>query len=89
MFVAPLPVGSLMRALYLVEGTIGLMPCFPPPLPVTAIFAVIPSMVVLVIAVVVPPLIPLSGVLLSVVISRIGVGGLDPNRGYQCRTHEK
>jgi hypothetical protein len=89
MFVAPLPVGSLVGALYLVEGTISLMP-FRPPLPVTAVFAVIPLMVVPVITVVVPPLvlfIPLSGVFTSIV-SRIVVGP-DPHRGNKCRTQEK
>jgi hypothetical protein len=89
MFVAPLPVCSLLRTLYLVEGTISRMP-FRPPLPVTGVFAGIPSMVVPVIAVVVPPLvsfIPLSGVLTSVV-SRIVVGP-DPHRGNKCRTQEK
>jgi hypothetical protein len=90
MLVAPLPVRSLMLALYLVEGSISLMPCFCPPLPVTTLFAVIPLMVVLVIAVMITPLvlfIPFSGVLFAVVVWI--VVGSDPNRGNQCPTHEK
>jgi hypothetical protein len=90
MLVAPLPVCSLLRALYLVEGSISLMPRFPPPLSITALFAVIPLMVVFVIAVMIPPLmffIPLSGVLFAVVVWI--VVGQDPNRGNQRRTHEK
>src|SRR5579864_771774 len=88
MFVAPLPVCPLLSALYLVEGTISLMP-FRPPLPVTSVFAVIPLMVVSVIAVVVPPLfffIPLSGIFTSVVLIVVGP---DPHWGNKCRTQKK
>jgi hypothetical protein len=50
MFVATLPVCSLLRAAHIVEGTISLMP-FLPPVPVPAVFAVIPLMVVPVVVV--------------------------------------
>jgi hypothetical protein len=89
MFVAIFPVCSLMRALQLVEGTISLMP-FRPPVPVPAVFAGIPLMVVPVVAVVVPPLVsfvPLSGILTAIV-SKI-VAGLDTHRGSKCHTQEK
>jgi hypothetical protein len=89
MFVAILPVCSLLRAPYLVEGTISLMP-FLPPVPVPAIFPVIPLMVVPMVAVVVPPLVSfvsLSGILTAIV-SKI-VSGLDPRRGNKCHTQEK
>jgi hypothetical protein len=89
MFVAILPVCSLLRTPYLVEGTISLMP-FLPPVPVPAVFAVIPSMVVPVVAVVIPPLVsfvPLSGILTAVV-SKI-VAGLDPRLSNKCHTQEK
>ena len=89
MFVAKLPVCSLLRTPYLVEGTISLMP-FLPPVPVPAVFAVIPLMVVPVVAVVVSPLVsfvPLSGILTAIV-SKI-VAGLDPRRGNKCHTQEK
>jgi hypothetical protein len=89
MFVAILPVCSLLRAPHLVEGTVRLMP-FLPPVPVPAVFAVIPLMVVPVVAVVVPPLvsfIPFSGIL-TVVVSKI-VACLDFHRGSKCHTQEK
>jgi hypothetical protein len=89
MFVAILPVCSLLRAPQLVEGTIGIMP-FLSPVPVPAVFPVIPLMVVPVVAVVVPPLVsfvPLSGILTTVV-SKI-VAGLDPHWGNKCHTQEK
>ena len=89
MFVAILPVCSLLRAPHLVEGTISLM-SFLPPVPVPSVFAVIPSMVVPVVAVVVPSLvsfIALSGILTAIV-SKI-VSGLDPRRGNKCHTQEK
>jgi hypothetical protein len=89
MFVAILPVCSLLRVPHLVEGAISLVP-FLPPVPVPPVFAVIPSMVVPVVAVVVPPLVsfvPFSGILTSVV-SNI-VSGLDPDRGNKCHTQEK
>jgi len=84
MFLAILPVCSLLRALQLVEGTINLMP-FRPPVPVPAVFAIIPSMVVPLVAVVVPPLVyfvPLSGILTAVV-SKI-VAGLHPHRAISA-----
>jgi len=86
MFVAILPVCSLLRPLQLVEGTINLV-SFRSPVPVPAVFAVIPSMVVPVVAVVVPSLVPLSGVLTAVV-SKI-VAGLDPRWGNKGHTQEK
>jgi hypothetical protein len=89
MFVAILPVCSLLRAPHLVEGTINLM-SFLPPVPIPAVFAVIPSMVVPVVAVVVPPVVsfvPFSGILTAVV-SKI-VSGLDPDWGYKCHSQEK
>lgn len=81
MFVAILPVCSLLSPLQLVKGTINLMP-FRSPVPVPAVFAVVPSMVVPVVAVVVPPLVsfvPLSGILTAVV-SKV-VACLEPHRG--------
>ena len=89
MFVAILPVCSLLRAPQLVEGTIGIMP-FLSPVPVPAVFPVIPLMVVPVVAVVVSPLVsfvPLSGILTAIV-SKI-VAGLDTHRGSKCHTQEK
>jgi hypothetical protein len=89
MFVTILPVCSLLGPFQLVKGTINLMP-FRSPVPVPAVFAVIPSMVVPVAAVVVPPLVsfvPLSGVLTAVV-SKI-VAGLDTHWGNKCHTQEK
>jgi hypothetical protein len=89
MFVAILPVCSLLRTPYLVERTISLMP-FLPPVPVPAVFAVIPLMVVPVVAVVVPPLVsfvPLSGILTAIV-SKI-VAGLNPHRRNKCHTQKK
>ena len=81
MFVAILPICSLPRALQPAEGTINLMPFFPP-VPVPAIFAVIPLMVVSVVAVVIPPLgslVPFAGILTAVVSKT--VAGLNPYRG--------
>ena len=78
MFVAKLPVCSLLCPVKFVEGTISFMP-FSPPAPVPAVFAVIPSMIVPVVPVVIPPLVPLvplSGILTAVV-SKI-VAGLQP-----------
>jgi hypothetical protein len=89
MFVAILPICSLLRAPHLVEGTIGFV-SFLSPVPVPAVFPVIPSMVVPVVAVVVPPVVsfvPFSGILTAVV-SKI-VAGLDPHRGNKCHTQEK
>jgi hypothetical protein len=63
---------------------------FRSPVPVPAVFTAIPSMVVPVVAVVVPPLvsfIPLSGVLTTVV-SKI-VAGLQPYRGNKSYTKQK
>jgi len=88
MFVAILPVCSLLRAPYHVEGAISLV-SFLPPMPVSAVFAVIPSMVVPVVAIVVPPLISflLPGILTAVV-SKI-VAGLDPHRCKKCHAQDK
>ena len=88
MFVAILPVCSLLRAPYLVEGTISLVP-FLPPVPVPAVFAIIPLMVVPVVAVVVPSLvsfIALSSILTAIVLKIIT--GLDAYRGNKCDTQE-
>ena len=89
MFVAILPVCSLLRSVEFVEGTISFMP-FSSPAPVPAVFAVVPSMIVPVVPVVIPPLVsfvPLSGILTAVV-SKI-VAGLDPHRSNKCHTQEK
>jgi hypothetical protein len=86
MFVAKLPVCSLLRSVKFVEGTISFMP-FSPPAPVPAVFAVIPSMIVPVAPVVIPslvPFVPLSGILTAVV-SKI-VAGLQPYRGNKSHT---
>jgi hypothetical protein len=80
MFVAILPVCSLLRSVEFVEGTISFMP-FRPPAPVPAVFAVIPSVIVPVVPVVIPPL---SGVLTAVV-SKI-VAALEPYRGNKSQT---
>jgi hypothetical protein len=80
MFVAILPVCSLLLSVEFVEGAIDFMPFSPPP-PVPAVFAVIPSMIVLVVPVVIPPL---SGILTAVV-SKI-VAGLEPYRGNKSHT---
>jgi hypothetical protein len=80
MFVAILPVCSLLRSVQFVEGAINFMP-FSPPAPVPAVFAVIPSMIVPVVPVVIPPL---SGILTAVV-SKI-VAGLEPYRGNKSHT---
>jgi hypothetical protein len=89
MFVAILPVCPLLGSVQFVEGTISFMP-FSPPVPVPAVFAVVPSMIVPVVPIVIPPLIsfvPLSGILTAVV-SKI-VAGLDPHRSNKCHTQEK
>ena len=89
MFVAILPVCSLLRVVNLVEGTISLVP-FLSPSPVPAVFPVIPLMVVPVIAIVISPLVsfvPLSSILKAVV-SKI-VASLDSHRGNKCHTQEK
>ena len=44
MFVAILPISSLLRLVEFVEGTISFMP-FSPPAPIPGVFAVIPSMI--------------------------------------------
>jgi len=80
MFVAILPVCSLLRSVQFVEGAINFMP-FSPPAPVPAVFAVIPSMIVPVVPVVIPPL---SGILTAVV-SKI-VAGLEPYRSNKSHT---
>jgi hypothetical protein len=79
MFVAKLPVCSLLCSMELVEGTIDLVP-FRPPGPVPAVFTVIPLMVVPVVVVIIPPLVsfvPFSGILTAVV-SKI-VACLEPD----------
>jgi hypothetical protein len=89
MFVAILPVCSLLRAPQLVEGAIGLMP-FLSPMPVTAVFAVIPSMVIPTVAVVVPPVVsfvPLSGILTAIV-SKL-VARLDSHRVNKCHAQDE
>jgi hypothetical protein len=86
MFVAKLPVCSLLRSVKFVKGTISFM-SFIPPGSVPAVFAVIPSMVVPVVPVVIPPLVPfvpLSSILTAVV-SKI-VAGLQPYRGNKSHT---
>jgi hypothetical protein len=80
MFVAIPPVCSLLRSVEFVEGAINFMP-FSPPAPVPAVFAAIPSMIVPVVLVVIPPL---SSVLTAVV-SKI-VAGLEPYRGNKSHT---
>jgi hypothetical protein len=89
MFVAILPVCSLLRVPYLVEGAISLV-FFLAPMPVPAVFAVIPSMVVPVVAVVVPPLISFVSLpgILTAVVSKI-VAGLDPYRCKKCHAQDK
>ena len=86
MFVAILPVCSLLRSVEFVKGAISFMP-FSPPAPVPAVFAVIPSMIVPVVPVVIPPLVPfvpLSSVLTAVVSK--SVAGLEPYRGNKSHT---
>jgi hypothetical protein len=86
MFVAKLPVCSLLRPVKFVEGTISFMP-FSPPAPVPAVFTAIPSMIVPVAPVVIPPLVPfvpLSGILTAVV-PKI-VAGLQPYRNNKSHT---
>ena len=81
MLVSILPVSSLLFPVKFVEGTIKVM-FFSPPAPVPAVFGVIPSMIIPVVAVVIPPVVPfvpLSGILTAVV-PKI-VSGLEP---YWC-----
>ena len=89
MFVTILPISSLLRSLELVEGTISFM-SFTPQLRYLPFFVAIPSMIVPVIAVVIPPLvphIPLSGILTAVV-PKIASGLIWPGGGmigfYRC-----
>ena len=76
-----LPICSLPLAAKSVEGTISFM-SFSPPVPVPAVFAVIPSMIVPVVPVVVPPLVPFVPLsdILTAVVPKI-VSGLEP---YWC-----
>ena len=89
MFVAKLPVCSLLRSVKFVKGTISFTP-FSPPTPIPAVFAVIPLMIIPVVPVVIPPLVPflpLSGILTTVVLKL--VGGLQPYRDNKSHTQQK
>jgi hypothetical protein len=66
MFVTILPISSLLRSLELVEATMSFM-SFTAQLRYLPFFVAIPSMIVPVIAVVIPPLVPHSGILTAVV----------------------
>ena len=83
---AILPVCSLLRPVEFVEGAINFMP-FSPPAPVPAVFAAIPSMIVPVVPVVIPPFASLSGILTAVVPKL--VAGLEPYRGNKCHAQKK
>ena len=89
MLVTILPICSLLRSVKFVEGTISFM-SFSSPAPVPAVFVVIPSMIVPVVAVIIPPLVPfvpLSGVL-TAVIPKI-VSGLEPYWCDKSHTQQK
>lgn len=77
------PVCSLLLSVQFVKGTISFMP-LGSPAPIPAVFAAIPSMIVPVVSVVIPPFVPLPGILTAVV-SKI-VAGLEPYRGNKSHT---
>jgi hypothetical protein len=88
MFVAILPVCSLLLSVESVEGTIRFMP-FSPPAPVPGVFVVIPSMIVPVVPVIIPPLVPfvsLSSILTAIVLKT--VAGLESDRGNKSNSQK-
>ena len=89
MFVAISPVCSPLRSVESVEGAINFMP-FSSPAAIPAVFAVVPLVIIPVVAVIISPLVPFAPLpgFFPAVVSKI-VPGLEPHRGTKSHTQEK